>query len=732
MSKPISSILTLTLALSGSVIAPAQNCPSFSNCPNNILTLCETANNDPALWHDPAFTWSPMLESADLPDGPVDLNALATVDCIGTFTMRYVLFLDLDGDNLAETAIPSNSTLPRGKILFGNAFTPGYLSTDTLQFDKRAVPDSLKFRFSLQSELIGNQLSVHLRWAGAPGNYQPARLPIGKHRIQWILLKNGVPQLYCEYIFRVKDCQPPALSCHNTWNATIPGSDTLLLQATDLVQHLTDNVTPNALLQLSMRRAGTGQGFPLDDNGDPVTQLPFACPELGQHEIEVWARDLADNDSTCTSSLTVVDFEGNCPGAKPAVVCAKTIFPQSDTMQHVDYRMETLFTPGHPAVALHLTPLPNGCLELPDFSPYQIEEVAITPRKNKDQLNGVTTFDLVLINRHIVGSQLFNRTWKYLAADANNSGSITTLDIVELRKLILGIYDSLPHSDAWKFLMADCTLDSLAPFQSTCPGTIGFDPDAIPEELLFLGIKTGDVNGNAAPDSLGAGTTPRTPSAITLPDRQLAAGEILELPLFAGSPAEWQACQWALQWDSSQLRLDAVLPGRLKGLEAGVSLRQLPELLALSWMSETPVWVTPTDALCTLRLRALAPLQLSEALRLAAQPLAPEAYSPDGIPTALRLEFIEKQAPGSGGAIFDPQPNPSSSTTRFPYRLDQPGLLRLDIMDVTGRPLFHVETHAEAGAGALEWPAAAAVPAGVYLWRIEVGQVTKTGRLLRL
>jgi hypothetical protein len=63
--------------------------------------------------------------------------------------------------------------------------------------------------------------------------------------------------------------------------------------------------------------------------------------------------------------------------------------------------------------------------------------------KDNDPLNGVSTFDLVLINKHILGLEPLNSPYKMIAADANNSRSITTFDIVELRKLILGIYTEL-------------------------------------------------------------------------------------------------------------------------------------------------------------------------------------------------------------------------------------------------------------------------------------------------
>jgi hypothetical protein len=71
--------------------------------------------------------------------------------------------------------------------------------------------------------------------------------------------------------------------------------------------------------------------------------------------------------------------------------------------------------------------------------------MTITPVKDDNPLNGVTTYDLVLISKHILGIEPLGSPYKMIAADANKSNSITTFDIVEIRKLILGIYTELPE-----------------------------------------------------------------------------------------------------------------------------------------------------------------------------------------------------------------------------------------------------------------------------------------------
>jgi len=57
--------------------------------------------------------------------------------------------------------------------------------------------------------------------------------------------------------------------------------------------------------------------------------------------------------------------------------------------------------------------------------------------------NGVSTFDLILINQHILGVQPFDDPYDYLAADVNNTSSITILDMIGIRRAILGQVSTL-------------------------------------------------------------------------------------------------------------------------------------------------------------------------------------------------------------------------------------------------------------------------------------------------
>lgn len=124
----------------------------------------------------------------------------------------------------------------------------------------------------------------------------------------------------------------------------------------------------------------------------------------------------------------------------------------------------------------------------------------IKPIHDHNDLNGVTTYDLVLISKHILALETLNSPWKMIAADVNQSNSITTFDIVEARKVILGLNPGFPTNTAWRFLPANTIFgDPANPFMG------GLPPDNISVNNLqanylgadFKGIKVADVNNTA-------------------------------------------------------------------------------------------------------------------------------------------------------------------------------------------------------------------------------------------
>ena len=126
------------------------------------------------------------------------------------------------------------------------------------------------------------------------------------------------------------------------------------------------------------------------------------------------------------------------------------------------------------APAFDTTFTASGTYSLANIVALQNAAYTVIATKNGASLDGISTYDLVLISRHILGLEALT-PWKVLAADINCNGSVTAFDIVTARKLILGIDTSLP-CNKWRFVAE--------PVISTANGTC----------LNFRGVKIGEIN----------------------------------------------------------------------------------------------------------------------------------------------------------------------------------------------------------------------------------------------
>src|SRR6187431_713193 len=127
-------------------------------------------------------------------------------------------------------------------------------------------------------------------------------------------------------------------------------------------------------------------------------------------------------------------------------------------------------------------------------------EITITPEKNDNHRNGVTTLDLVKIQKHILGSELFGSPYQTIAADVNNNQSLSAIDLVILRKLILGIDTELEYNTSWRFVRKDYIFEStMFPWPIYDIESIAITDIDNPGNTDFVAIKIGDVNGTAVP-----------------------------------------------------------------------------------------------------------------------------------------------------------------------------------------------------------------------------------------
>lgn len=125
----------------------------------------------------------------------------------------------------------------------------------------------------------------------------------------------------------------------------------------------------------------------------------------------------------------------------------------------------------------------------------------IRASRDTNDMNGISTFDLVLTSKHILNVEALNSPWKMISADVNRSNSITTFDIVESRKMLLGLSTSYAASPSWRFYPSFISFSNpLQPFDTPLPEQITLtNLQGNYNGANFTAVKVGDVNNSADP-----------------------------------------------------------------------------------------------------------------------------------------------------------------------------------------------------------------------------------------
>lgn len=497
-------------------------CPVTLNCPAITPQFCDETNNDPNFWNA-SYWWDAAAVNHNLSDAAVNLSVTATDDCSnGNFKFQYLLFLDLDGDGVQETVVNSDNLPPNGTVNFNNANTPNYAGGTPQVFDQRNVPQVFKYRFALQTLVKGGKVGIsRLRWQDKGfDNYTLPQLPNGTHRIKWTVTNSGGEQAECEYTFTVKDCAPPTVACldFSGSGVNIMPTGMTTLWASDFLQYAVDNYLPSNQLQFAISPAGA-TSFPLDSLGNPVMSIIFDCDDLGPQQVVIWAEDLAGNVSFCETTINVLDNFSACDDTPNLHFCAATACG-NEGLEGTTFTVAGTPPPGLPPLNVFDLTDEQGCADIYIVPPAYVDYYSVVPVNNNNSLNGVTPYDMMLILWHIDGTQPFTEPWQWIAADVDNNSVIDTLDIIELRKLILGIYTDFPDNISWRFYPSNYVFPPGNPLSQPIPNSLTISEVLADPFLKFFGVKIGDVNCSAMPNSFSHEPTEREAYKTTISSPQ--------------------------------------------------------------------------------------------------------------------------------------------------------------------------------------------------------------------
>jgi hypothetical protein len=494
-------------------------------------TLDDVTDNSPMWYVNPNFN-DPVHNIHDLCEGQPDLSIAASDLCTGTnLTVRYILFLDTDGDGTMETVVNSFAPPEPGFLNIGNAFNPNYAGGTARQIDIREnFPISatnpgpfgtpirnFRYKFDVQRTVAAGRVTARVAFnkISEPNTYILPQLPYGRHKIKWLVADNCGNEESREYFFTIRDAKAPTVVCAPIAVNIMPTA-MIDIWDTELLQYTVDNCTPTAQLETAICLGCTS--FPLDAAGNPVKSVRFTCAELGTQIVRIWSRDKSNprNADYCETSVLVQDNIANsCPNnsnKNDVTGAAKGNSNLNVSTGTPDVHV-TLNVSGSNAVAAathSFVTTATGNYAFLKSVPLA-GDITITPLKDIDHLAGVDMLDVLKVQRHILGLEPLSSNYRQIAADVNNTRSITASDIVEMRKLILGATTQFSNVNSYRFVpKAFLFPNQNNAFSTVFPETAVYAAVNTNMVVDFEAIKSGDVTGNSfnatSVDDRSAGT----------------------------------------------------------------------------------------------------------------------------------------------------------------------------------------------------------------------------------
>jgi len=512
------------------------------------------------------------------------------------------------------------------------------------------------------------------------------------------------------------DQTPPLLMPKTNLTVALGGPRCIAeLQPAFLLQSYSDNCAPAGAIELRVRSLGSGSGFPVPPNGSRLTLTPsdMSGPVLA----EVWAKDTSGNTAFTFVSIQVTNPSGCSFALLPDTLRAEAGEGLEDVTWEIKTQSgqvtDTVYVQGNGEF-----PLDENLLS----GANQDNEITIRPIKDTDPLNGVSTFDLVKIQKHLFGVEPFQHALQYIAADADRNYVLTAHDALELRRLILGIYTELPENTSWRFIPDDHVFPPPGnPIAGPIPESVTFDRHRTEPLPDFFAVKVGDVNGNAVTSSLSE-SQPRSRVSLALPDMRLERGQSVRVPVRVTDLEILEGLQAAFEFDPTQLRVTSLIPGALPEFAADNFFQPEPGVLTLSWSSPVAMTLGYPSPLFYLEITATEPVLLSNALRLQQTRLKAEAYLTEDRAVDLNLAFAPLPTPNFD-EVLPAYPNPAAGDFFVPVRLAQGKAVRLEVWDVAGSRIYFSENDLPAGEHCLQVAGERLRQSGILVYRVAVDGV---------
>lgn len=546
------------------------------------------------------------------------------------------------------------------------------------------------------------------------GSTSSFSLPIdaGVHQVLWFVEDRCGNIAECDYILTVKECKDPTPVCLVGLALNLGGNESVELWASDINQSSSDNCTSEEDLLLSF-------------SSDPTDNLiTFTTADLGQNPIELWVTDEAGNQAFCSTTIEIQNnniIGNNSDNSLQGRIVTENDIAIDEAMVHIiGAEMDDEFMTDTEGIYTF-----EG---IDSENDYQVNVV-----KDKNPMLGVSTLDLVLIQRHILGLQTLDSPYKLIAADVNDTESLTAADLLALRKLILGIDETFEDNTSWRFVSMD---DGMSDMENPWP----FSEDLMLQngnlsdlKSDFVGVKIGDVN-NSTDDLVGPNqSAPRNTSTLGLytKDQQINRDGQILIDISSTSSIDLEALQMTINWDASAMSLVDIIPVGIQMEDYHFSSHLSDDgIVTIAWHASESQKVQEGLPLFQLVMEGNESRQLSDILSISSEVTSAIAYDMNHV--AHDIELLYGESAKEGIHLYQNKPNPFFTETVVEFSLPEAMDVTFKIFDGSGRMLFQKNDIYEQGSNILKIGDEIRDYKGILFLKMDAAEFSEVKRMIKI
>ncbi|NOT37150.1 MAG: T9SS type A sorting domain-containing protein [Saprospiraceae bacterium] len=548
--------------------------------------------------------------------------------------------------------------------------------------------------------------------------------PIGVHKITWYV-EDGCGNIgQCSSLFEIKDCKAPTPYClTGIITVPMPTSGCVDIWAKDLDFASFDNCTPKNRLKFYF------------DGDRAKTSIRVCCDDFLKAKVndelrisvQMWVEDEEGNRDYCVTTVIVQDNQNICPntGNLGSVTGElRTEDGRKSASATVD-----LYKSGH-IMDSRLT-LADGTYSFKDLE-LSVEHMLKSTRDD-NPLNGVSTADIVSIQKHVLSKELLNSPYKIIAADVNNSKSVTSADIAIIRKLILGSANNFNNVASWTFIPEEVVFaDKTQPWNYETEKKVIVN--GVNQKQNFIAVKMGDVN-NSSVAGLNQPTKTRTNSALKfeIAEQSVEAGQDVRIEFKAENFLNINGYQFTLNFDASALSFVKVEGNALSIDEDNFGTTQVRNgKVTTSWDARSATSIASNKVLFTLVFKSTKAVKLSNSLEITSDITSAEAYDAQMNESNVVLNVRSDKGVASSSVfeLYQNNPNPFEKVTTINYRLPEASAATLTIYDVTGKVVRVMPLQGQKGLNTVELNRNDISGSGMFYYQLDAEQFSATKKMV--